>query len=333
MGLEPDAKVEEAGGEHPPALRATPFEGGLVGALRAIPFAGGYFRIAGASERGARLFFAACASTSMLIVLLIFLFLFKEAVPFVSKPGLSDLAGTRWVPVSFQHELFGILPLVLGSLLVTLLASVLAIPFGVGAAIYIAELARPAEREFLKPCIEMLAAIPSVVLGFFGLVVLAPLVKAVFHLSTGLTALSGAILLALMAAPTIISIAEDAIRSVPRSYREASLAMGATHMQTVWKVTTPAALSGIVAAVMLGMGRVVGETMAVLMVTGNAAMMTLSPFDSVRTMTATIAAEMGEVTFGSTHYQALFWVGITLLFATFILNMVAQRVLRKYQRS
>lgn len=287
---------------------------------------------AGWTERCARLFFALCASMSLLIVLLIFLFLFKEAAPFAKEPGLMNLTGHRWVPVSFQREQFGIVPLVLGSVLVTLLASLLAVPLGVGAAIYIAELARPAEREFLKPCIEMLAAIPSVVLGFFGLVVLSPIVKNVFHLSTGLTALSGAILLALMAAPTIISIAEDAIRSVPRSYREASLAMGATHMQTVWKVTAPAALSGIVAAVMLGMGRVVGETMAVLMVTGNAAMITFSPFESVRTMTATVAAEMGEVTFGSTHYQALFWVGLVLLLATFVLNMIAQRVLRKYQR-
>lgn len=293
---------------------------------------GGKFFVTAWSERGARLFFALCASMSLLIVLLIFLFLFKEAAPFAKEPGLMNLTGARWIPVSFQREQFGIVPLILGSVLVTLLASLLAVPFGVGAAIYIAELARPAEREFLKPCIEMLAAIPSVVLGFFGLVVLAPAVKNVFHLSTGLTALSGAILLALMAAPTIISIAEDAIRSVPRSYREASLAMGATHMQTVWKVTAPAALSGIVAAVMLGMGRVVGETMAVLMVTGNAAMITFSPFESVRTMTATVAAEMGEVTFGSTHYQALFWVGLVLLLATFVLNMIAQRVLRKYQR-
>jgi phosphate transport system permease protein len=194
-------------------------------------------------------------------------------------------------------------------------------------------LAGSKEREFLKPFIELLAAIPSVVLGFFGLVVLAPLVKAVFHLGTGLTALTGAILLALMAVPTIVSISEDAIRSVPRSYREASMALGATEIQTIWRVTVPAALSGIVAAVMLGMGRVIGETMAVLMVTGNAAVMTFSPFESVRTMTATVAAEMGEVTYGSTHYQALFWVGIVLLLATFVLNVVAQRVLRRYQRS
>ena len=269
----------------------------------------------------------------VVIVLVIFVFLFREAAPFVKEPGLSSLVGTRWIPVSFQKQQFGVIPLIAGSLLVTVLATLLAIPFGVCGAVYIAELAGSREREILKPFIELLAAIPSVVLGFFGLVVLAPLVKAAFGLSSGLTALTGALLLALMAIPTIISISEDAIRSVPRSYREASMALGASRIQTVWKVTVPAALSGIVAAVMLGMGRVIGETMAVLMVTGNAAITTLSPFDSVRTMTATVAAEMGEVTYGSPHYQALFWIGILLLLATFGLNVVAQRVLRGYQRS
>jgi phosphate transport system permease protein len=237
------------------------------------------------------------------------------------------------VPVSFQKQQFGLGPLLCGSLLVTALATLLAIPFSVCGAVYIAELAGSREREILKPFIELLAAIPSVVLGFFGLVVLAPFVKTVFHLNTGLTALTGALILALMAVPTIISISEDAIRSVPHSYREASMALGASEIQTVWKVTFPAALSGIIAAIMLGMGRVIGETMAVLMVTGNAAIMTASPVESVRTMTASVAAEMGEVTYGSTHYQALFWVGIVLLVITFMLNVIAQRVLRRYQRS
>lgn len=284
-------------------------------------------------EIGVQWLLMASSSISVIVVLLIFTFLFKEAFPFISTPGLASLCGTKWIPVSFQQQQFGLGPLVAGSVLVTFLATALAIPFGVCAAVYIAELAGPKEREFLKPFIELLAAIPSVVLGFFGLVVLAPLVKRAFGLSTGLTGLTGALVLALMAVPTIISISEDAIRSVPHSYREASMALGASHIQTIWRVTVPAALSGIVAAVMLGMGRVIGETMAVLMVTGNAAIMTLSPFESVRTMTATIAAEMGEVTYGSSHYQALFWVGIVLLSATFALNLVAQRVLRKYQRS
>jgi phosphate transport system permease protein len=207
----------------------------------------------------------------------------------------------------------------------------LTVPFGVGSAVYISELAAPAEREILKPFIEVLAGIPSVVIGFFGLVVLVPLVKRCFGLATGLTAFSGAVLLALMAIPTVTSISEDALRSVPRSYKEASLALGASRLRTIWRVTVPAALPGIMAAVMLGTGRVLGETMAVMMVTGNAAIITFWPFDSVRTMTATIAAEMGEVAFESDHYRALFCVGVVLLVATFALNMAAQKVLSRYR--
>lgn len=269
---------------------------------------------------------------SIIIVVLIFLFLFRESAPFVRDPGLSSLLGTRWVPVSFTKQLFGIGPLVTGSILVTVLATLVALPFGICSAIYIAEFAGPLEREILKPFVELLAAIPSVVLGFFGLAMVAPLVKWGFGLSSGLTGLTGALVLALMAIPTIISISEDAIRNVPRSYREASIALGASEVQTVVRVIVPAALSGIVAAVTLGMGRVIGETMAVLMVTGNAAIMTWSPFDPVRTMTATIAAEMGEVTFGSAHYQALFWVGLILLLATFLLNVAAHRVLARHTK-
>ena len=282
-------------------------------------------------EKAVKLTLFSAASTSILIVLGIFTFLGKEAGHFAVTPGIEKLLSGRWVPVSFQEESFGLLPLITGSLLVTVLAMVLTIPFGVGASVYISELARPLEREILKPFIEILAGIPSVVIGFFGLVVLAPLVKGAFGLPTGFTALTGAALLALMAIPTVISISEDAIRSVPESYKAASLALGASRMQTMWRVTVPAALPGIVAAVMLGTGRVIGETMAVMMVTGNAAVITGSPFKSVRTMTATIAAEMGEVPFGSEHYRALFCVGIVLLLATFGLNMIAQKVLKKYR--
>ena len=271
------------------------------------------------------------ASVSIIIVGGIFVFVGKEALPFAADPGVGELAGERWTPVSFQKESFGILPLVTGSFLITAMALVLLIPFGVITAVYIGELAKPREREILKPFIEILAGIPSVVLGFFGLLVLVPLVKEVFGLPSGLTAFSGAVLLALMAVPTVVSISEDALRSVPESYKAASLALGASHMQTVWKVTVPAALPGIVTAVMLGLGRVIGETMAVMMVTGNAAAISLRPFDSVRTMTATIAAEMGEVAFGSAHYRALFCVGIILLLATFSLNVVAHKILRKYR--
>jgi len=281
-------------------------------------------------DKAVKLLLLGAASTSILVVLLIFLFLGREAFPFLKEPGIKALFDTRWIPVSFQKVRFGLLPLFTGSLLITGLATLITIPFSVFGAIYIAEMARPAEREFLKPFIEILAAIPSVVLGFFGLIVLAPLVKSIFHLYSGLNAFTGALLLALMAIPTVISISEDAIRSVPISYKNASLALGASELQTILRVTVPAALPGIIAAVMLGMGRIIGETMVVLMVTGNAGIVTLMPFESVRTMTATIAAEMGEVSFGSIHYSALFCVGVVLLLITFGLNLVSQRVLKKY---
>ncbi|MCD4813908.1 phosphate ABC transporter permease subunit PstC [bacterium] len=272
------------------------------------------------------------ASTSLLIVGLIFIFLFKEAAPFVLDPGIGAFFDLRWEPVSYIAERWGLLPLITGSLLVTLLATLFAIPFGVLGAIYIAEIATPVEREIVKPFIEMLAGIPSVVIGFFGLVVLSPLIKHLFDLSSGLNALTGALLLALMSIPTIITISEDAIKSVPKAYKEASMAMGANKIQTIFRVVVPAAMSGIIAAIMLGMGRVIGETMAVLMVTGNAPLITVNPFESVRTMTACIAAEMGEVAFGDTHYMALFWVGIVLLFMTFFINFISMKVLKGYQR-
>jgi phosphate transport system permease protein len=284
-------------------------------------------------EHAVKYAFMGAASMSVIIVALMFLFLGKEAAPFASEPGVSKLFDTRWLPVSGieGRERYGLIPLVAGSVLVTLLATVIAVPFGVLGAVYISEVAAPREREILKPCVEVLAGIPSVVLGFFGLMVIVPAVQKVFGLSSGLTALSGAIMLAFMAVPTIMSVSEDAIRSVPQSYRAASLALGASRLETVWKVTVPAALSGITAAVMLGMGRVVGETMAVMMLTGNSPVITASPFRSVCTMTATIAGEMGEVAFGDIHYAALFCVGIVLLLMTFALNVVARRVLRKHR--
>ena len=277
----------------------------------------------------ARCLMLASSFTSIVIVLLIFLFLLKEAAPFFLDAARGTLLSTRWTPVSFQGQTFGVLPLLSGSLLVTFMASLFVIPAGIGAAIYIAELATPVERAFLKPIIELLAGIPSVVLGFFGLIVVAPLVKDLFHLQSGLTALTGSLILALMALPTVTSISEEAIRSVPQACKEASLALGATRITTIWRVLVPAALPGIVAASMLGMGRIVGETMAVLMVTGNAAVLTFSPTSSVRTVTATIAAEMGEVPFGSTHYHALFLLGMILMLSTFLLNLVALKVSKR----
>jgi phosphate transport system permease protein len=212
---------------------------------------------------------------------------------------------------------------------------VIALPLGVATAVFVREVAPGWAREILKPTIEVLAGIPSVVLGFFGMTLLAPTVRDVLGAPTGLTAFTGALLLAYMALPTIISVAEDALDAVPKSYRDASLAMGATQWQTIWKVVVPAARSGILTAVMLGMGRAIGETMAVMMVTGNAARMPLtldSLFRPVRTMTATIAAEMGEVAAGSTHYHALFGVGIMLFAITFLINLAAASAIFQKRR-
>jgi phosphate transport system permease protein len=256
-------------------------------------------------------------------VLLIFFFLLREGLPAFFEVKLDNLLSVTWYPT---FDKFGTLPLILGSLLVTFTAIVIALPLGVATAVFIREVAPGWGREVLKPIIEVLAGIPSVVLGFFGMTLLAPAVRDVLGAPTGLTAFTGALLLAYMALPTIISVAEDALDAVPRSYRDASLAMGATQWQTIWKVVVPAARSGILTAVMLGMGRAIGETMAVMMVTGNAARMPLtadSLFRPVRTMTATIAAEMGEVAAGSTHYHALFGVGIVLFAITFLINLAA----------
>lgn len=265
-------------------------------------------------------------------VVLIFLFLLREGVPVFLKVPLNNLLDTRWYPT---FSLFGLLPLILGSVLVTVSAIVMALPLGVATAVFVREVAPGWAREILKPMIEVLAGIPSVVLGFFGMTLLAPLVRKALGAPTGLTAFTGALILAYMSLPTIISVAEDALDAVPKSYRDASLAMGATQWQTIWRVVVPAARSGILTAVMLGMGRAIGETMAVMMVTGNAARMPLtldSLFRPVRTMTATIAAEMGEVAQGSTHYHALFGIGIVLFVLTFLINLAAASAIFQKRR-
>ncbi len=260
-------------------------------------------------------------------MLLIFYFLLHEGLPIFWLAKLGNVFGARWYPT---YDLFGTLPLILGSALVTVLAIAIALPLGVTTAVFVREVAPHWAREILKPMIEVLAGIPSVVLGFFGMTLVAPLVHDLLGAPTGLTAFSGALILAYMALPTIISVAEDALDAVPRSYRDAGLAMGATRWETIWRVVVPAATSGILTAVMLGMGRAIGETMAVLMVTGNAARMPVgldALFRPVRTMTATIAAEMGEVAQGSTHYHALFGIGIILFVLTFLLNLAAARAI------
>jgi phosphate transport system permease protein len=264
--------------------------------------------------------------SAILFVGLIFLFLLTEGLPALGEVPLGDLLGQRWYPI---EAYYGLLPLLGGTLIVTLGAVLLAMPVGIGTAVYIAEVAPRGVREVVKPFIEVMAGVPSVVLGFLGMVVLAPYLRILFDLPTGLSAFSGALLLAAISIPTIVSVAEDALDAVPRSYRDAALALGATRWQTIWRVTLPAARSGVLTAVMLGVGRAIGETMTVMMVTGNAPVVPrgLSAFFSpVRTMTATIAAEMGEVATGSTHYHVLFFIGIVLFLISLAINVTASSV-------
>ncbi len=272
--------------------------------------------------------------TAIVFVFLIFAFLLREGLPAFTEVPLSNLLSMRWYP---NESYFGILPLLFGSLVVTIGAAMIAMPIGLLTAVFIAEIAPRWLREILKPMIEVVAGIPSVVLGFFGVVVLSSVVRQTLNLPTGLTAFTGAVILAYMALPTIVSVAEDALDAVPRSYRDAALALGATKWQTIWMVTVKAGRSGILTAMMLGVGRAIGETMAVLMVTGNAARIGLdvnSFFMPVRTMTATIAAEMGEVAQGSTHFHVLFAVGIVLFVITFLVNLAASfAIFRQSKRS
>lgn len=250
----------------------------------------------------------------------------------LSVPNITPsdfFTGKDWLPTATPSPLFGTLPMLLGTLLVSFFAILFALPLGLGVAIYLSELAPEGIRKFLKPIIELLAGIPSVVYGFFGLVVLAPLVQKTFNLPVGETALTGSLILAIMALPTIISIAEDAMRNTPRAMKEASLALGATHWQTIYRVIIPYSKSGISAAVVLGIGRAIGETMAVLMVTGNAALMPTSLFDPVRTIPATIAAELGEAPSGGAHYQALFLLGAILFIITLFISIAAEMISKK----
>lgn len=244
--------------------------------------------------------------------------------------SIGDFFGGReWMPTATPSPLFGVLPLILGTLIVSIIAILIALPLGLGVAIYLSELAGERTRKLMKPTIELLAGIPSVVYGFFGLVVLVPIVQKVFGLSVGETAFTGSLILAIMALPTIITVAEDALRNTPRDMREASLALGATQWQTIYKVVIPYSASGISAAVVLGIGRAMGETMAVLMVTGNAAVMPHSLFEPVRTIPATIAAELGEAPAGGAHYQSLFLLGCILFVITMIVSITAEVISKK----
>ncbi|RPJ37378.1 MAG: phosphate ABC transporter permease subunit PstC [Planctomycetaceae bacterium] len=268
----------------------------------------------------------------VIFVFMIFLFLLRDSLSlFRNYPLVQFLFGRKWLPISDPPQ-FGVVPLLLGSVFVTLWAVLICVPLGVGSAMFIAEVAPKALKNVLKSFVEILAAIPSVVLGFLGIIWLGPVLRDTFHLSTGMCGLTGSLLLAFMALPTIISISEDALTGVPRSYREAAFGLGATRWQTLWRVILPSASPGIVAAVMLGIGRVVGETMVVLMVTGNAPVIPTSILQPVRTLTATIAGEMGETVGGSEHYYALFAVGLVLFIITFAINFIADVFLRRARK-
>lgn len=268
---------------------------------------------------------------SIFILGLIVVFLFREGIPLFKEVSLRDfIFGMEWYP-TYSPPSYGIWPLILGSLIVTFFSSLIAVPLGVLAAVYISEIAPPAIKEVLKAIIELLAGLPSVVLGFFGMVIVAPWLQATFDLPTGLNIVNASVILAIMAVPTISSISEDALYAVPNEFKEASYALGATKFETIARIIIPAALSGISTAVILGMARAIGETMVVLMVAGGAAAIPESIFDSVRPMPASIAAEMGEAPFRSGHYHALFATGIVLFLMTLAFNLVADYISQKFK--
>ncbi|MBN1356198.1 phosphate ABC transporter permease subunit PstC [bacterium] len=273
------------------------------------------------------------STVSIVIIGLIFLFLFREGVPIFKVESIrSFLFGRYWYPTYDPPE-FGILPMIIGSLAVSLLSSLMAVPLGLLSAIYISELASQRVKEITKPVIELLASIPSVVIGFFGMVVMAPFLQSTFDLYTGLNVFNASIMLAVMAVPTISSLSEDALNAVSRELREASYALGANRWETISRVVVPAALSGICTAVILGMSRALGETMVVLMVAGGAAAIPRSIFDSCRPLPASIAAEMAEAPFRSDHYHALFATGIVLFVMTFCFNLLADYISHKYRQT
>ncbi len=282
------------------------------------------------SEKGIEALIRLCGISAIVFVFAIFLFVLREGAPIVFG-GLSlpkFLFSTEWVPTSQHNVRFGVLALLAGTASVTLLATLIAVPFGLGAAVFVSEFCGKKTRETLKIVIELLAAIPSVVWGFIGLSVMNPVIQNLFGVPIGLNVLNGALLLALMSVPIMVSIGEDALKAVPDSYREAAVGLGATRWQIVYRVLLPAAKNGLLAAVLLGIGRAVGETMAVLMATGHAINIPHSVFDPVRTLTATIAAELGEASVGSPHYQVLFLIGILLFGITFVVNLTADLMVK-----
>ncbi len=277
-------------------------------------------------------FFFVVATASVTILFMISMFLFVEGLPIFKVISVKNfIFGRYWYPTADPPD-FGIYPLIIGSIFVTAMASVIAIPLGVTTAVYLAEIASVKVREIVKPIVELLAALPSVVIGFFGMVVVAPFLQNLLDIPTGLNIFNASLMLAFMSVPTICSISEDAIYGVPTNLKEASLALGATHLETIVRVVLPASISGISTAVILGMSRTIGETMVVLMVTGGAAMVPSSIFDPARPLPASIAAEMAEAPFRGDHYYALFATGIVLFVFTFIFNIIAEHIAFKYRQ-
>ncbi|HBN26158.1 MAG TPA: phosphate ABC transporter permease subunit PstC [Desulfobacteraceae bacterium] len=284
-------------------------------------------------EKSIHFSFFFIAAISVVILFMITLFLFIEGVPIFEKVNIKEfLFGKYWYPTSDPPD-FGIFPLIIGSISVTIISAIIAIPLGVMTAVYLAEIASCRLREIVKPIVELLALIPSVVIGFFGMVVVAPFLQDTFGIATGLNLFNAALMLAFMSVPTICSISEDALHSVPVSLKEASLALGATPLETILRVTLPASISGIVTAIILGMSRAIGETMVALMVAGGAAMVPGSIFDPVRPLPASIAAEMAEAPYRGDHYHALFAIGIVLFIFTFIFNLIADHISHKYRQT
>lgn len=276
------------------------------------------------------LFFVAL--TSIMILLFIMYFLFTEGLPIFKEISVKDfIFGHYWYPTDDPPD-FGIFPLIIASLSVTTVSAVIAIPLGVFTALYLAEIASTKLRQWIKPVVELLASLPSVVIGFFGMVIVAPFLQETFNIATGLNLFNASLMLAFMSVPTICSISEDAIFNVPIELKEASLALGATHWETIIKVILPASISGISTAVILGMSRAIGETMVVLMVAGGAAMVPGSIFDPVRPLPASIAAEMAEAPFRGDHYYALFATGIVLFIFTVMFNLLADHISNRYRQ-
>jgi len=273
------------------------------------------------------------ALVSLLILAAILVFLFVEGIPILRKVSLGDfLFGREWYPTSSPAS-FGIFPLLVASIAVTVVSTIFSAPLGIMTAIYMAEIASPRVRNIIKPVVELLAALPSVVIGFFGMVVVAPFLQDVFNLPTGLNLMNASLMLALMSVPTICTISEDAIQSVPKDLKEGSLALGATHLETIIRVILPASLSGISTAAILGVSRSIGETMVVLMVAGGAALIPTSLFDPVRPIPASIAAEMAEAPFRGDHYHALFALGVILFLFTMGFNLIAAYISDKHKQT